>query len=432
MDAPPFAGNGKRSVAPRGPSPTAQLEVDGVTFSYAQQPALHGVSLAVQRGDFAGIVGPNGSGKSTLLRIMDGLLRPDEGVARLCGQDIRRYPRRQLAQRVALVPQHFNLEFDFSVLEVVAMGHYCRGESNASDKARAALRTLRVEHLAARDFRQLSGGERQMVVLAQALTQQPDVLLLDEPASALDVTHQLAFSDCLRRLNAEGLTVMCVLHDLNLALQYCRSLLMLSRGRVVAWGPADEVLEPRTIGAVYGVSAHVHRHAGRTFLTFSPRPRSEHRGRVHLVCGAGTGACLMRELTDLGFAVSAGVVNALDTDEVTGREVGVAMAVEAAFCAISDEAYRQNMRLACAADLVVLTDVPIGPGNLRNLEVVRETIRRGVPVWMIAGLAERDYSGAAADVGLDGARQFSDAATVMEELRRWTSLFAPRALRGRT
>jgi iron complex transport system ATP-binding protein len=319
---------------------------------------------------------------------------------------------------VALVPQLFSLDFDFTALEVVEMGHYCRGEGDARACARAALETLRVEHLADRPFPQLSGGERQMVVLAQALTQQPDVLLLDEPVSALDVAHQLQFFDCLRRLNAGGLTVACVLHDLNLALQYCRSLLMLSRGRVAAWGPAGEVLEPQTIGTVYGVGAHLHRHAGRAYLTFSPRSRPERRGRVHLVCGAGTGAALMRELTDLGFAVSAGVVNALDTDEVTGREMGLPMAVEAAFSAISDEAHAENLVLAAAADLVILTDVPIGPGNLRNLEAVRAVSDHGTLAWRIGGLAGRDFSGAATGVDLSGVREFPDAAAMLEELRR--------------
>ena len=139
--------------------------------------------------------------------------------------------------------------------------------------------------------------------------------------------------ELLKELNADGLTVICVLHDLNLALTYFNRLLVLSQGGVAAWGPAEEALSPEVLEAVYGVRAHVHHHAGRTYLTFSPRaPRQAGgRGRVHLVCGGGTGSSLMRELTDRGYEVSAGVLNALDSDEVTGRELGLSMAVEAPF-----------------------------------------------------------------------------------------------------
>ncbi len=406
------------AIRPPDAAGEAQLVVDEVTFSYPEHPVLHGVSFAVRHGDFVGVVGPNGSGKSTLLRVIDGLLRPEHGAVLLDGRAVLNHARRDLARRVALVPQQFSLDFDFTALEVVEMGRYCRGEGGARASARRALQTLGVEHLAERLFPRLSGGERQMVVLAQALAQQPEVLLLDEPVSALDVAHQLQFFDCLERLNRGGLTVVCVLHDLNLALQYCRSLLMLADGGVAAWGPADEVLSPRVIGDVYGVSAHLHRHAGQAYLTFSPRPRPERRGRVHLLCGAGTGSLFMRRLTEAGYAVSAGVVNALDTDEVTGREMGLPMAVEAAFCAISDEVHEENAALAAAADVVILTDVPIGPGNLRNLEILRAAVARGTPAWMVAGLAQRDFSGGSAGVELAGVRQFPDGAAMLDELCR--------------
>lgn len=397
--------------------PEPQLAVEGLVFGYAGHPVLRDVSFTVRRGDFVGVVGPNGSGKSTLLRSLNALLTPDGGTVLLDGRAVAAYPRRELARRMALVPQQFDLDFDFTALEVVEMGRYCRREGDARTFARAALETLHLEHLADRLFPQLSGGEKQMVVLAQALAQEPELLLLDEPVSALDVAHQIEFFDCLRRLNEDGLTVICVLHDLNLALHYCRSLLMLSRGAVAAAGPAAEVLDPEAICAVYGVGAHLHRHAGRTYLTFSPRPHAERRGRVHLVCGGGTGASLMRELTDLGFVVSAGVVNALDADEVAGREMGLEMVVEAPFCGFSEEAHRENLRLLDGAELVILTDVPIGRGNLRNLDAVRAARIAGAEVWAVEGLAERDFSDGAADLDLGDVRLFPGTAAMVEELR---------------
>ena len=138
--------------------------------------------------------------------------------------------------------------------------------------------------------------------------------------------------------------MLCILHDLNLALHYFDKLLVLSEGEVAAFGPPDEVLQPELLEAVYGVRAYLHQHAGRTYLTFSPRLRGERRGRVHLICGGGTGAGLMRELVDAGYEVTAGVLNALDTDEETGRDLGLQMAVEAPFSPVGDEAHAENLR----------------------------------------------------------------------------------------
>ncbi len=285
--------------------------------------------------------------------LIDGIHQPAAGEVLVDGVPTGRYRRKDMARQVALVPQHFDLDFDLAVREVVEMGSYCRGKDAAAcDDPDQTLARLGVADLASRRFSELSGGEKQLVVLAQALMQRAPLLLLDEPASALDVSHQLRLFDLLKELNADGLTVLCILHDLNLALHYFDKLLVLSDGEVAAFGPPDEVLRPEVVEAVYGVRAYLHRHAGRTYLTFSPRLRGERRGRVHLVCGGGTGAGMMRELVDAGYEVTAGVLNALDTDEETGSELGLHMAVEAPFSPVGDEAHAENLELMRAADLV--------------------------------------------------------------------------------
>ena len=297
----------------------ALVTLRDVDFAYDERPVLRRISFALEAGDFVGIVGPNGSGKSTLIDLIDGLQHPSAGEVLINDVPTRKFRRRQMAREVALVPQHFALDFDLSVREVVEMGAYCRGkDADACADAELTLARLGVAELAERRFTELSGGEKQLVVLAQALMQRAKLLLLDEPASALDVSHQLRLFDLLKELNGEGLTVLCILHDLNLAIHYFDKLLVLSEGEVAAYGPPDEVLRPEIVEAVYGVRAYLHQHAGRTYLTFSPRLRGDRLGRVHLVCGGGTGAGLMRELVDAGYDVSAGVLNALDTDEETG------------------------------------------------------------------------------------------------------------------
>lgn len=392
------------------------LSLSGVDFAYDAEPVLTDVSFGIDQGEFVGVVGPNGSGKSTLLKLADRILKPSGGEVSLMGRPVAEYSRKHLARTVAMVPQEFELDFDFSVREVIEMGRYARrGESRSRFDVDALLERLEISALADRRFPQLSGGEKQMVVLAQSLAQEPDLLLLDEPASHLDVSFQLHIFDTLKRLNTEGMTLLCVLHDLNLALIYCRRSLMLSRGALVADGDTEEVLDPARLESVYGVKAYMHKHAGRTFLTFSPSAVGRLDRRIHLVCGGGTGAFLMRALTDLGFTVTAGVVNAMDTDEVTGRELGLALAAEAAFSEISDRSYRENMDLIEAADLVVMTDVPIGPGNRRNVEAVREALGSGKDVLLIGDSAGKDPEG-----GLSGIRALpGDDAVVEEVKKRW-------------
>lgn len=386
------------------------VSVRDLEFAYDVRPVLKRVSFDVDAGDFVGVVGPNGSGKSTLLDLIDGVLRPRSGQILVRGKPTHTFRRRDMAREVALVPQQFSLEFDLSVREVVEMGYYCRAkEADVPADAGQTLARLGVGGLADRRFSELSGGEKQLVVLAQALMQRAQLLLLDEPASALDVSHQLRLFDLLKQLNAEGLTVLCVLHDLNLAIHYFDKLLVFSEGEVAAYGAPDEVLRPEIIEAVYGVRAFLHRHAGRTYLTFSPRLRGERLGRVHLVCGGGTGSGMMRELVDAGYDVSAGVLNALDTDEETGRELGLRMAVEAPFSPVSDETHAENLALMDRADLVIVTAIPVSHGNERNIAAVMEAAGAGKSVWAAEGVLDGDFTGITAGLARAGARFYAGA-----------------------
>ena len=388
-----------------------------VDFAYDERPVLRRISFDLQAGDFVGIVGPNGSGKSTLIDLIDGLQHPTAGEVLIDGVPTGKIRRRQMAREVALVPQHFTLDFDLSVREVVEMGAYCRGkDADADADAELTLARLGIPALAGRRFTELSGGEKQLVVLAQALMQRAKLLLLDEPASALDVSHQLRLFDLLKELNGEGLSVLCILHDLNLAIHYFDKLLVLSEGEVAAYGPPGEVLRPEIVEAVYGVRAYLHKHAGRTYLTFSPRLRGERLGRVHLVCGGGTGAGLMRELVDAGYDVSAGVLNALDTDEETGSELGLSMAVEAPFSPVGDEAHAENLELMRTADLVMVTAVPVSHGNARNIEAVLQVVAVGTPVWAVHGVLDADFAGVTDQLEPAGVEFFADEAAMLAAL----------------
>ena len=258
------------------------LETREVSFSYGRHRdsnavVLDRVSLTVERGQIVGLLGPNGSGKTTLLKIVAGILRPASGDVRLEGRPVASMTRRELARRMAVVAQETHAVFDFSVLDMVLMGRYPHlgpfALEGASDLAiaREALAATGSASLASRSFATLSGGEKQRVIIASALAQASDMLLLDEPTTALDLGFQLEVTALLRRLNAErGTTMIVSTHDLNLAAALCGHLVLLKQGAVVAHGPAAETLTTDNIRRLYGIDADVQFHTRAGHLTVVP------------------------------------------------------------------------------------------------------------------------------------------------------------------
>ncbi|HSO29512.1 MAG TPA: ABC transporter ATP-binding protein [Candidatus Sulfomarinibacteraceae bacterium] len=236
------------------------IRLDGVTVLYRDRAALRDVSLQVDAGERVAIIGPNGAGKSTLLRVVAGLLRPTAGTAELGGARLDRLDRLAIARRLAVVPQLPTLPFATTVEEVVALGrlpheHPVRG-MRPGDRAAvaAAVERVGVGHLLGRDARELSLGERQLVLLAMAVAQAAPVLVLDEPTVHLDLRHQVEVMELVGDLNArDGATVLAVLHDVALAAHFFPRLVLLDRGRIVADGPPEEVLAPERIREVFGV-----------------------------------------------------------------------------------------------------------------------------------------------------------------------------------
>lgn len=234
------------------------IEIRDVRCSYGMVDALRGVSFEVERGDFVGIIGPNGSGKSTLLRAMSRVLKPEGGVVLLDGRDIWSFRSREMARRVAVVPQETMISFSFTAEEIILMGrtpYLGRFDvEGVKDReiARRAMELTDVTHLAGRFITEVSSGERQRVIIARALAQEPEILLLDEPISHLDLCYQAEILGLVRRLNREqGLTVVIVLHDLNLACEHCNALVMLKDGRIFAVGKPEHIVTRDNIKAVY-------------------------------------------------------------------------------------------------------------------------------------------------------------------------------------
>ncbi|MDI9422934.1 MAG: ABC transporter ATP-binding protein [Bacillota bacterium] len=236
-----------------------KIRLDGVTYAYGKTPVLQELSLGLQPSKFYGVVGPNGAGKSTLLKLMDGYLDPQQGVITLNDRPLQSYSLRELAQEVALIPQHSHY-FPFTVEEMVLLGRtpfYTRlGQPSAKDVqlAQEAMQVTEVAHLAGRLVSDLSGGERQRVTLARAFAQHTKVLLLDEPTTHLDLEHQINTCQLLQKRAQEGVTCLAVLHDLNLVANFCDYVFVLGGGSLVKEGPPTDVFTPELIQKVFHVS----------------------------------------------------------------------------------------------------------------------------------------------------------------------------------
>lgn len=240
------------------------MKVNKISFYYDAMKVLDEVSLEAEAGTFLGLVGPNGSGKTTLLRIIDRILKPSGGAVYLDLKNLAEMNPREVAREIAMVPQSTSTEFDLTVFDVVMMGrhpHLGRFAIESEldeEKARFWMRLTNTLHLANRSIRDISSGERQRVLIAKALAQEPRILLLDEPTANLDICYQLEIMKLLRELVDElKLTIICAIHDLNLAARCCDKIAVLNRGKIRVVGKTREVLTEDIIREVFKVEVKV-------------------------------------------------------------------------------------------------------------------------------------------------------------------------------
>lgn len=240
------------------------LQIRDTSFAYDRETVLHSISMTVDPGEFIGVIGPNGSGKSTLLKLMGGVLTTKPGKLFFRGKDYQDYARKQLARSITWVPQDHPMVFPFKVSEIVLMGRHpylsaftFEGEEDI-EIARSAMERTQTLQFAQRGFNEISGGEKQRVVIAGAIAQEPEVMILDEPTSALDIKYQIQILNILKQLNEdENMTVVLAMHDLHLAAKFCNRLILLDQGRLFQDGKPEDVLQKENIESVYGVKVHL-------------------------------------------------------------------------------------------------------------------------------------------------------------------------------
>ena len=262
------------------------LNIQNVSFAYNGRPVIQGLTLSVEAGEMVGILGPNGSGKTTLIKLVSGVLRPKQGEVKFDGMNLAAAGRKTIARQIAVVPQDFDIPFAFTVGEVVMLGrtpfHHLFDDENGKDREIVAfvMEQAGISAVAGRHFNELSGGERQKVVLATALAQQPRLLLLDEPTVHLDIAHQVEILEQVKDLNrGNGLTVVAAMHDLNLSAMYFDRLVLIKQGKVIASGTPPEVLTEINIREVFSASTRVETDTatGTPHIFVTPRSYPSHK-----------------------------------------------------------------------------------------------------------------------------------------------------------
>ena len=377
------------------------LTIDGIDCSYGSVKVLEDIQFDVKNGEFLGILGPNGSGKTTLLKSISRVLKPQKGAILIDDKDIYQQKSIEVAKKLAVVPQDTPVTFDFTSLEIVLMGrnpHIPRFKMESKEDiviAKNSMKLTRTWQFADRPVTELSGGEKQRVIIARALTQEPKILLLDEPTTHLDICNQLEIMDLLKQLcKTKKMLIIAVFHDFNLAARYCDSVILLKDGKIVAVGESNKTLTSENVKHVFNVETIVKKHPITGSLHVIPisRPKNPQQKSiiVHLICGGGTGSPLMKILTDQGYFVTAGVLNLLDTDQETAQLLGVPTANEAPFSPITEEAHKANLRIIRKANVLVITPTQFGSGNIRNLDAAEAAMKMGVPIVILEDETEEE------------------------------------------
>ncbi|MDE1472254.1 ABC transporter ATP-binding protein [Eubacterium limosum] len=347
------------------------------------------------------MIGSNEIGKSTLLKCLSGLLPTFGGKIIIENQNNTGLKQRERSRLIAVVPQSFNTDYDFSVEEIVLMGKnpYLGHQDKESakdyeivEKAMKMTKTLQFKgHL----FNELSGGEKQRVILARAIAHEPDILLLDEPTSALDIHHQIEVMELIKELNTEkGMTIVAVLHDLNLAEHFCKRLIMIHEGRIVADGIPAEVIVQKNLKKLYDMKMFICNNWIFEKLEVIPvwvlkTQQAEKPLRIYVICGGKSASRIIEELDNKGHQITAGVLNKGSDDWFVCKSLNLEVVEERPFTAIMSEKQKENPALMRDADIILIADVPFGRANINNLMGLGMV---EADIYMHMGCLNRDFT----------------------------------------
>ncbi|MCX7796006.1 MAG: ABC transporter ATP-binding protein [bacterium] len=381
------------------------IEAFGIKCGYEGREVLKGITISLLPGELVGLLGPNGAGKSTLIKVLSKVLRPIAGTIYVEKEDIESLSFKEIAKRIGVVPQETLLDYKFTVYDVIMMGRNpyisrFKGETKLDKEiVIESMKATDTLEFADRSITELSGGEKQRVILARALAQQPKILLLDEPTSHLDISYQIEMLNLIKRLVKEkNIGALSAIHDPNLASQFCDKIILMKEGKIYDFGTPKEVLTSKNLKEIFNIDVIVKQHPIYDSIYILPLAKNskDYLGcdkKVHVICGGGTGTKVIYLLHN-NFDISAGVINLLDSDADVCNELGVNAVFEAPFSPISEENYKKNISMIDESDIVIITPFPFGEGNLYNLKAFEYAVNVGKITIMIDGpsIEERDFT----------------------------------------
>lgn len=381
------------------------LEAKNIKFGYNNKLILNDISFNIEKGSFTSIIGPNGSGKSTLLKILNNIYTLNEGKLEINGENINNLKKKELAKKMALVPQNTQIDYNFTVEDIVLMGRYpyksrFQKESEEDYKiVRNSLKMTNTIDLSHRYINDLSGGERQRVIISKALAQKAEIILLDEPTSSLDINHQIEILELLKELNEkEKTTIILVIHDINLAARYSKELIILKNGKIVSKGTPDKVINKKNIEDAYNINTIIEKNKYTNSLYLTPinikkKVQKTNLKKIHIISGGGTASELINRFLKEEFLISLGVLNIGDSDWEHAKSLNLDLVEESPFTKISDAAHFKNIDAVLNSDIVIISDMPIGFGNLKNLLAAKKALENNIPVFYLkAHNLNNDYT----------------------------------------
>ncbi|HML87826.1 MAG TPA: ABC transporter ATP-binding protein [Methylomusa anaerophila] len=381
---------------------TAQqaLTAENVSISIGVKPILRDITFTVRPGEFVGIIGPNGAGKSTLLRGLRGLTPMAAGKVKVLEQPIRNLGDKQMARVAAYMQQEVNVGFGFTALEVVLAGRYPylkwwqneRGEDYRI--AHKYMAFTGVEQLADRPVQQVSGGERQRILLAKVLTQETPLIFLDEPTASLDLLYQEEIFRYCQVMCRQGKTVLIIAHDIKLAAKFCSRLILLAGGAIVADGTPAEVITVENLEKAYGLhsAVFINKVTGNLDIhTYAAATDTAGRQTVHIIGGGGSAGNIIRVLHEKSYSLTGGVFQSGDTDTDVALAFGMDAVLGQPFSPIDAGQGEQNREKIVNADWAVLTNLYYGEQNLDNLDAAFAA--RKLIVIEDTPIEQRDFTG---------------------------------------
>ncbi|MEG2288681.1 MAG: ABC transporter ATP-binding protein [Clostridium sp.] len=356
-----------------------------LSVGYGKKVVVEGINISGYKGQVLCLLGPNGAGKTTILRTMSGLLAPISGKIYVKGKNIAEINKKSLAKLLAVVLTKKLQGELMTVFDIVATGRHPHtgyfGKLKEKDikKIVEALKTVNAEYLAERYFDELSDGEKQKVLVARALVQEPEVIVLDEPTTHLDIRHRLELIDILKNLSKEkGITVILSLHEIDIALKSCDKVVLVKDGKIIAYGVPEDVVSEQIIKDLYGI-----KDASFNNLLGSVEISNKFESHVFVIGGGGFGTPIYRMLTKHHIGFSTGIIHKNDVDYEIARTIGINIEAENAFEEINNITFENAVKSIADMDIVIDSGCYISRMNEKNMDLLRCALKKGKTILSI-------------------------------------------------